>query len=173
MAIAITLDEFLSSKNIHYDLLKHRSTVTAYNSAIASHLPTDKVSKAIVLEDDDSKLLMAVIPASHRLAMSDVNRIQGKNYRLVMEERLNTLFSDCEKGATPAIAQAYGMEMLLDDSLLDCDKVYVEAGDHQHLLAINHDDYATLIKDSAHGAISGVAVGMPKRSGDMDTEWTV
>ena len=173
MAIAISLDDFLTSKNIHYQLLKHRTTASAYNSAISAHIPSDQVSKAIVLEDDNHDLLMAVIPAGHRLAISDVNHIKGKNYRLVMEERLNQLFLDCAPGATPAIAEAYGMEMLLDDSLLHQDKVYVEAGDHQHLLAIDHDDYALLTQGSSHGAIAGVTVGMPKRSGDMDTEWTI
>ena len=92
MAIAITLDDFLTSKNIHYQLLKHRTTGSAYNSAIAAHLPSDQVSKAIVLEDDNRDLLMAVIPAGHRLAISDVNHIKGKNYRLIMEERLTQLF---------------------------------------------------------------------------------
>ena len=54
------------------------------------------------------------------------------------------------------------MEMLLDDSLRNQDKVYVEPGDHQHLLAIDHDEYAQLTLGSFHGAIAGATVSMPK-----------
>lgn len=173
MAIANTLDKFLASKNAHYEMLEHRTTDTSFNSAATSHLPSYQVSKAVMLEDESNQLLMAVIPSGNRLALDEVNHITGKYYHLIQEQQLSSVFSDCELGATPGMAAAYGLDMLVDDSLLHTDKVYIEAGDHQHLLGFKHDDYLALLKDVPHGSIVGSAIGMPKESDQFDTEWTV
>lgn len=173
MAIAMTLDNFLNSKNMHYEMLKHRTTTTAFNSAASSHLKSGQVSKAVILEDESSHLLMAVIPSNHRLALDEVNHVTGKFYHLTTEKRLATVFEDCEAGATPGMAVAYGMDMLVDDHLLNTEKVYIEAGDHQHLLGFVHDDYMALIEGIPHGAIAGSAIGTPRDTGRLDTEWTL
>lgn len=173
MAIAISVDEFLSRKGIGYELIKHPTADTAYNTAVASHLPSDQVSKAIVLKNERSHLLMAVVPSGRRLALDEVNLLTGDKYHLVRESELEKIFTDCEPGATPSLAEAYNMEMVLDDSLLEKDQVYIEAGDHQHLLALKHDEYIQLIKNFPHAAIAGSAIGMPRDADRMDTEWTI
>ena len=168
MAIAITLEEFLNRKSIRYEMVTHRATDTAYNSAIASHIPSDQVSKSIVLKDEHGEYLMAVVPANHRLALNSVNLLTGREYKLVPEEELKMLFSDCAAGATPGIGEAYTMAMMVDDQLFEKDRIYIEAGDHRSLLRVDHDQYVDLMQNASHVLISGEMVGMPELSREGD-----
>lgn len=155
MAIAITLDQFLSNNKIHYDLIKHHHTDSSFNSAVAAHLDTRKVCKAVILQDADGNYLMAVIPTNRRLLIDTINRMNRRQYHLIGEHQLGPLFQDCELGAIPGMGQAYNLPMMLDDALLEQDKVYIEAGDHEHLLGLEHADFIQLTSRMPHGRISG------------------
>ncbi|WP_415231857.1 hypothetical protein [Psychromonas sp.] len=50
--------------------------------------------------------------------------------------------------------------MLIDDSLLACDTVYIESGDHQNLLKLTHHEYNNLVASMSHGNIRGINVGV-------------
>ena len=171
MAISITLEEFLNSKSIKYDLLTHRATDTSYNSAAAAHVPSDEVSKSIVLQDEHGEFLMAVVPSNYRLALNSINRLTRKHYKLVPEKVLKTLFSDCAAGATPGIGEAYTMDMVVDDQLFEKECIYIEAGDHRSLLRVDHDQYVDLMQDASHGQISGERVGLSELSSKADADW--
>lgn len=162
MATAITLKEFLSSKNVDYDNIRHRHTDTAYNSAAAAHVPAGQVCKAVVLQDADGEFLMAVLPAANRLRLEAINRFTGKHYQLATEEQLRGLFPDCETGAVPGMGNAYKMDMLLDDGLLEMSQVYVEAGDHENLIKFDREQFEEIMHDIPHAAISGGEINQPR-----------
>ena len=46
------------------------------------------------------------------------------------EEQIETLFIDCEPGAVPALGAAYGLKVIVDDSLAKEPEVFLEGGDH-------------------------------------------
>ncbi len=46
------------------------------------------------------------------------------------------LFGDCEPGAVPALGDAYGIQVIWDDDLKYTSDIYIEAGDHEHLIRI-------------------------------------
>ncbi len=166
MAIAMTLSQYLYGKRINYTSVSHRHCGTAINSASAAHVPAGQVSKAVILQSWDGDYLMAAVPANRRLLLDEVNKITGKQYQLISEYQLKDLFQDCEVGAVPAMGGAYQMEMILDESLLETENVYIEAGDHQHLLEMDHDDYSRVTKECDSGDISGpLPPHMPDRHG--------
>jgi len=170
MAIAITLDQYLSNKKIRYDVVKHHHTDTSFNSAVAAHLDTRKVCKAVILQDNDGKYMMAVIPTNRRLLIDTINRMTNRQFHLIGEHQLKDLFQDCELGAIPGMGQAYHMPMMLDDALLEQDKVYIEAGDHEHLLGFEHDDFINLMKQMPHGQISGPRLDWGRET-ERNMEW--
>ncbi|WP_281557973.1 YbaK/EbsC family protein [Thalassomonas sp. RHCl1] len=173
MAIAITLKEYLDKNNTHYDFIKHRTTVTALDSSRAAHLPAKQVSKAVILESDNGDYLMASLPANSRLSLTEVNNITGQHYKLVSEEKLLELFPDCTVGAIPAMGNPYHMKMLVDDSLLAAEDVYIESGDHQNLLKFEHHDYANLVAKMSHGNIRGANLGAPRIWERTGRDWSI
>lgn len=175
MAIAITLKEYFDKNQTQYDFIKHRSTTAALDSSRAAHLPAEKVSKAVILESENGDYLMASLPANSRLSLTEVQNITGIHYKLISEEKLHELFPDCKIGAIPAVGEPYNLKMLVDNSLLAAEDVYIESGDHENLLKLEHHDYAHLVAKMAHGNIKGTNLGAPRiweRKG-RDWDWPI
>jgi Ala-tRNA(Pro) deacylase len=162
MAIAITLKEYFENEDIHYDTIKHRQALSSLDSSRSAHLPAEKMAKAVVLQNEEGDYLMASLPANCRVSLTDVNFITGKHYQLVSEQKLQELFPDCSQGAIPAIGTPYNMNMLVDESLLTTDSIYIESGDHQNLLKLNHQEYINLVAAMSHGNIKGANIGAPR-----------
>ena len=60
---------------------------------------------------------------------------------------------------------------LVDDKLLEVDKVYIEAGDHEHLLGVDQSQYSNLMQNIPHGHISD-PLARPSRESEMrNREW--
>lgn len=171
MAIAMTLNEYLSKKNIEYELVKHRHTDASLDSSRSAHVPSAQVSKSVVLVNKDGDYIMAIVSAGNRLSIPRLNELTGKEYHLVNEQRLGELFPDCDKGAIPAMGEAYKMNMLVDDSLLAADPVYIEAGDHHHLIKLAHQQYAEITATTPHGDISGKQIGISRLSRRLRRDW--
>jgi len=153
MGIAITLQEYLDREGVHYELVEHPYTGNSMHAAEAAHVPGDLVAKSVVLEDDQG-YLMAVVPATHRVALGKVHRELDRMLGLATEDEVAHIFSDCDRGAAPAVGQAYGMDVMVDDRLLAREEVYFEAGDHRDLVHVRGDDFRSLMHDARHGQIS-------------------
>jgi len=153
MSVSATLTRYLDRKSPGYDLIEHGYTTSAVASAYASHLPLREVAKAVVLHDQDH-YVMAVVPAMNRLVVSEVEQLLGRRLVLAKESELGPLFRDCEPGAIPALGQPFGLELVWDDSLAGDRDVYIEAGDHRHLVHLGHDQFMALMRNRPHGPIS-------------------
>ena len=153
MGIAITLREYLDGTDFQYDVLPHIHTGSSSETAQASNISGDHIAKAVILEDE-SGYLMAVIPATHRVDLGVLHKKLGRRVGLATETELEDLFMDCEPGAVPPLGQAYGIDVVVDDSLKELDDVYFEGGDHYDLVHLKGDDFAFLMEDAKHGAIS-------------------
>jgi Ala-tRNA(Pro) deacylase len=68
-----------------------------------------------------------------------------------MRKQVETLFLDCEPGAVPALGRAYGLNVVVDDSLAQEPDVYFEAGDHASLVHISGPSFQKLMADARHG----------------------
>ena len=64
------------------------------------------------------------------------------------------MFADCEPGAIPPVGQAFGMETIIDDSLNECQDIYMEAGDHEDLIHLKGTAFRRLMQESPHAMIS-------------------
>lgn len=171
MAISISFNEYLTNHNIDYELVKHRHTRSSFDSSCSAHLPSDEVTKAIILQCSDGGYLMSTLSVGHKLSIAQVNQLTGKNYHLLNETRLSELFPDCEQGAIPSVGEAFAIDMLVDNSLLRAKQVYIEAGDHRHLIKIEQQEFAKMLAKVPHGNISGAVVGYPKMVEHLSSEW--
>lgn len=151
MSIAPRLRQFLREQHAEYDVIPHVHTGSAMQSALACHIPADQIAKAVLLDTDDGYLL-AVLPANHRIMLSDLTADFGRRPQLVDEGRLARVFDDCETGALPAVG--YGLTTIVDDSIDHQPDVYLEAGDHETLVHLRHDEFARLTANARHGTFS-------------------
>lgn len=153
MAIAISLRQYLSDHHIPYDVLVHEATGSAGHAAEVAHVSGDKMAKAVLLRGMEG-YVMAVVPASHHLHMDLVNSQVGDDLRLASEDEICELFTDCERGAVPACAAAYGLRAVVDDTLDIMPDVYMEGGDHRSLLHLDADAFRRMVGTAQRGRIS-------------------
>ncbi len=155
MLVAPRIENYLNETHTNYDVVHHGFTNTAYDSACSAHLSSKSVVKAVILRDtDDGKYVVAVIPASHKLKLSWVDRELNRRMELAEEIDMPQLFDDCLLGAIPGFAQAYGIELIWDDRLSTQSNLYFESGSHQDLIRITNKQFTTLFKFYPHATIS-------------------
>lgn len=153
MGIAITLREYLDRSGVRYDVVEHPHTYSASETAQVSHIPGDQLAKSVVLEDEDG-YLMAVIPATHRVEIGKLHKQLHRQLGLATEHELELLFDDCETGAVPPIGQAYGLDVVVDDAIVENPDIYFEAGDHRDLVHVSGEDFRALMNNAGHGRFS-------------------
>ena len=154
MGIALTLAQYLIDRDVAYNLVPHPHTETASASAAASSVPADSVAKAVVLKGGDG-FMLAVLPASRYIQFDELRRLLGSDVDIAGEEQVETLFLDCEPGSVPALGAAYGLNVVVDDSLAQQPDVYFEGGDHANLVLISGTSFQKLMVDARHGRFTG------------------
>ena len=153
MAIAPTLQKYLTAENIQYKEIPHEFTMSSNRTAEACHVSGDRLAKGIVLRRDGDYIL-AVMPASHHLRLSELRTKFGNNVDMANEAEINRLFRDCAHGAVPAVGRCYGLDLIVDDSIEAQPEVYMEAGDHETLLHMGHAQFARLTANAPRGCFS-------------------
>ncbi len=153
MTISVTQERYLVERKMEYDLMLHPHTGSSHETAEAAHVPEDHVAKAVLLKDSKGYLVV-VVPASNWLKMDYLREQLHRNLQLASEEEISALFSDCDPGAVPPLGPAYGLETLLDESLVSLADVYFEAGDHEQLIHLRGEDFQNLLAGARRGYFS-------------------
>jgi Ala-tRNA(Pro) deacylase len=124
---------YLEKKGVPFEVIQHERTETAAAEARAAGMPPDDVAKTVVLRDDTG-FRLAVIPASRRLDLSKVRDLLGGSHglRFVTETEMASDFGDFEVGAVPPFAPMVEAVELMDERLLDHDRILCSGGDHEH-----------------------------------------
>jgi Ala-tRNA(Pro) deacylase len=153
MAIAPTLEQYLTQHGIQYDLLPHTPTLSSMRTAQASHVPGGRLAKAVLLREEAGYLL-AVLAASRHLRLDALAARLNHQVELATEQEIETLFGDCARGALPPIGAAYGVDVIVDDSIAEQSEIYFEGGDHQTLIHMTGAQFARVTSGTLHGQFS-------------------
>ena len=151
MSIPVRLTTYLDQLGAHVEIRAHRHSHSSAETARTARIPPHQLAKSVILEDD-AGCVMAVVPGDKTVMLGELARLLGRrNLRLSDEVRISALFDDCDRGAVPPVGMAWGIETIFDDELSVCDVVYAEAGDHEHLLCLSHQQFQGLMGAARHG----------------------
>ena len=101
----------LTAENIQYEEIPHEFTVSSTRTAEASHISGDRLAKGVVLRRD-GEYMLAVMPASHHLRLTELRAQLGDDVDMANETEINQLFRDCAHGAVPAVGKCYGLNII-------------------------------------------------------------
>jgi Ala-tRNA(Pro) deacylase len=118
-----------------------------------AHIPGNQVAKSVVVHHELGYVL-AVVPSTHRVELGTLQDLLDKRLGLATEAEVTTLFNDCEAGAIPPVGAAYGVPVILDQSLGDVSDLYFEGGDHKSLVHVSSDAFRLLTKDARRARFS-------------------
>jgi Ala-tRNA(Pro) deacylase len=147
MAVATKLKAYLEKQAIDYELVPHRHTDSSITSASAAHVPSERLAKAVIVEDGDA-YLMVVIPSNRHLHLGRLHHHLDREVGLTTEAKLTELFPDCDLGAIPPLGPVYGLTALVDEALFEQPEVFFESGDHEHLLKVHREQFRTLLAEA-------------------------
>lgn len=149
MAIASKVQDYMAQHGLRYDVLTHPHSHNSMQTAHLAKVPSQALAKSVVLEDD-SGYLMAVLPSTHHVQLGKLGKELNSRLRLASERDLERMFDDCDLGAIPPIGAAYGMRMIVDDSLFAENEIYFEAGDHEQLIQMSGKDFMAMMGSAGH-----------------------
>jgi len=153
MSIATSVERLLTETGVKYEVIPHHHTSSSTYTAQAAHVPGERLAKCVMLEDSRG-YLMAVVPATRKVDLGALHRRFGREFGLATESELAGLFADCEVGAIPPIGDAYGIDAIVDSSLVGNQDIYFEAGDHSELVHVSGADFLRLMGDAPRDRIT-------------------
>lgn len=160
MNIAPSVQDYLAAQQIAYDVILHPRTASSSGTTQAAHVPGARFAKAVVLKDEQGYVL-AVLPASHQVAVSEVgSALHRHSLELASESDLKRLFADCDLGAVPPLGAAYGLPMIVEETLDRQPEVFFEAGDHRHVIHMTQNEFSRLTSEVPHAHF-----GQPESTG--------
>ena len=131
---------FLERRGVPYEVVEHARTQTAAEEARVAGMAPGDVAKTVVLQDT-AGLRLAVIPASERLDMHKVKEtLDSRGVRLVTEQEMAERLEGIEVGAVPPFGAMFDALELVDERLLDHDRILCSGGDHEHALLVDPRD---------------------------------
>lgn len=155
MSIPSRLSSYLEQRGTHYDVCEHEHSRSSAETARTAHVRPHQLAKSVIVEDA-AGCVMAVVPADRSVKLGQLSRLlDRRKLRLADESHVASLVADCERGAVPALGMAWGIETAVDDELEASAVVYIEGGDHEHLLCLSHDQFHALMRAAHHGHFCG------------------
>jgi Ala-tRNA(Pro) deacylase len=136
--------EFLQSASVPFDVLPHPSTYTAQHLAHTLEVPGDLVAKTVLLHADD-EFVLAVLPATHQVALTTVREcLHANSVELASEDEMTKIFPDCDRGVAPPFGAQYGLVTIVDRSLTEDEHIVFEGNSHEEAIRLSYQDYENL-----------------------------
>ena len=145
MSIPKHISEFLDSQHISYQHCIHPPAYTAQGIAHAQHISGKEIAKVVIVVAD-TKMVMAVLPGSHRIDLDLLKRLlNAEAIRLATENEFRDLFPDCELGGMPPFGNLYHLEVWTDESLRAHPNIVFNAGSHAETIQMSLSDFEQLV----------------------------
>ena len=146
MPIPRHISEFLDTHRIPYQCWHHPLSYTAQGTAHAQHISGKELAKVVMVSVGE-RLVMAVLPGSHKIDLSLFESTIGSGpVRLAAEEEFSHIFPDCETGAMPPFGNLYQIEVWVDTLLGDHPNIVFNAGTHEVTIQMSFADFKNLVQ---------------------------
>jgi len=148
MSIPKKITEFLDARQIAYQHCTHSPAYTAQGLAHVQHVSGKELAK-VVMVVADGKMVMTVLPGSHRVELEPLSKLlKCENIRLATEEEFRDLFPDCELGAMPPFGNLYNLAVWVDQTLETHPTIIFNAGTHVETIQMSFVDFKLLVAPS-------------------------
>ena len=145
MATTDWIKSTLTEHRVPYEELHHRVAFTAQEVAQSEHISGHHVAKVVIVLVDDRPVQL-VLPASRRVALSQVAKLLGAAaVRLASEMEISQIFTECEPGAVPPLRHWNTVPLIMDASMATRGDIAFQAGTHEAVIRLNFRDWFRLV----------------------------
>ena len=143
----------LDRNKVKYELQEYTYDPEALSIGVLSKLngfPVEEIYKTLVLKGDKTGHLVAVIPGNKSLIMKQLARVSGnKKVALIPVNDLEKLTGYIRGGCSP-IGMKKAFPVYFDDSAVEKETIYVNAGQRGLLMRVNPQSLAKIVRGSFH-----------------------
>jgi Ala-tRNA(Pro) deacylase len=134
------IEGYLEKNNVWHLFVEKPETIHTADAAASAGIDLERVTKSLVLLDQDKNAILAIIPGDSKLSFSKVKQAVGaKKIRMVPFDQAEE-YSGYLPGATPMVCHKVEMNVILDRKLTQFDSIYGGGGDRTKLLELKTDD---------------------------------
>jgi Ala-tRNA(Pro) deacylase len=145
MAIPRQITDFLDSHQVWYQHCTHSPAYTAQGLAHVQHVSGKELAK-VVMVVADGRMVMAVLPGSHRIELDRLAQLmKAHSIRLATEDEFKDVFPDCELGAMSPFGNLYHLDVWVDAALQGRQSILFNAGTHVETIQMSFTDFERLV----------------------------
>jgi len=124
------LRELFDSKGIEFEAIHHSTDYRANETASDTHTPPAEFAKTVLVYVD-GRAAMAVLPASHTIAIAKLEESLGASeVRLAAEWEMGDLCPGVETGAAPPLGSLFDLPVYICPVLARDECITFNAGSH-------------------------------------------
>jgi prolyl-tRNA editing enzyme YbaK/EbsC (Cys-tRNA(Pro) deacylase) len=150
--LVTTIQELLKENGMWFETFEHEPVKTSEEAAQQRIGYTIKQgAKALLLKvkprGDKTKFIMCVLPGDRRLSSARVkSEIDLKEIRFATQDEVYRITGGVVPGGLPPFGNLFGLDVYVDRSLLENEKIVFNAGDRRFSIAMLSKDYIELVK---------------------------
>ena len=155
MAAAARVEQFLNRKGLSFELVPVSEDP---RGGLDGVVLGDAVDRRQVIRStaliDVKGVLLVVHPLDSSPDLDAIEARTGRRFQPLTVSQAARLFSDCAPGFVPPFGVAYGVPVLVEDSLCRADRVVMACGSSSRLLAMTGPDFRLAMADADKGHIT-------------------
>jgi Cys-tRNA(Pro) deacylase len=140
----MNLEKYLQENNVWYRFVDKPETIHTADAAQKAGIELHKVTKSLIILDEDNNPILAIIPGDCKLSFNKIkDASNSKKVRLVPFEEAEN-YSGYLLGATPMVHHKLKMRVFLDKKLTEFESIYGGGGTRTKLLEMKVSDVIQL-----------------------------
>ena len=151
--LASRLGKYINAHAVQCQLIHHaRSRDLSHAVLLAQAVPELTVKAHLVLDRAGPAVL--IVPFQTKPNVDALNSFSSRNFQLIDDEQAGRLFTDCDHGHVPVLAQAYDLPLYVDEAVFSWDEVFASSGCANTLLRLNRGSVRAVLRDASVGLFS-------------------
>ena len=145
------IEDLLTQNGCWYETFEHEEVRTSEEAAkLRTGYTIKQGAKALIVKIKQpggiKKFVMVVIPGDKRFDnVKSKDVLQAKEIRFATEEEVIEITNGVRPGGVPPFGNLFGLEVYVDPSLLQNEKIVFNAGDRRFSIGIKSQDYKKLV----------------------------
>lgn len=141
----------LKTNEVWFETFEHEPVRTSEEAAkIRNGYTIHQGAKALIvrvkISNVNKKFMMLVFPGDLRFDTSKIKQLfTAKDVRFATEEEVLKLTNGIQPGGVPPFGNLFNLEVVVDPSLLQNEKIVFNAGDRSFSIGMNSADYKMIV----------------------------
>lgn len=151
--------DLLKANNIWFETFEHEPVRTSEEAAkIRDGYTLHQGAKALIvrvrISNANKKFVMLVFPGDLRFDNSKIKKLfNAKDVRFATEEEVLRLTDNVQPGGVPPFGNLFDLEVVVDPSLLQNEKIVFNAGDRSFSIGMKSIDYKMIVSPKVENIV--------------------